>query len=343
MVYGGRTAFEPYEYLDSSGQARGFNVELVRELGRAAGYDVEFRLYEPKTLPRNGTQVGSTSRAESSPTAAPASTTILVQLWTIRVIIAFLPGRGSYPSSLNDLVGETVVLQPRSVVKEELETLPVEGRPTLRLEDDQRESVRLLRRHQVTAVVGNYLTVVRFAREEGLPDLVERPLRTYSYHLVARRGRGAEFAWTFNAMTRVEAAGVRDGLVETHLSLPPPPWSLRNLLPVAGGLLGLVGMGGMLVYVWNRTLRREVLARTEELGSSLLEKEALARYLHLTNETLQAFIQSSPWPSCRSTPMATCATGTLAPSSSSAGRPTRSWAGPCPPAASAARRRRRGS
>jgi PAS domain S-box-containing protein len=66
------------------------------------------------------------------------------------------------------------------------------------------------------------------------------------------------------------------------------------MLPVLGGLLGLVALGGLLVYLWNRTLRREVAARTEELGSSLLEKEALARYLHLTNATLQAFIQSSP-------------------------------------------------
>ena len=161
-------------------------------------------------------------------------------------------------------------------------------------EDDQRVAVEMLRRREVTAVIGNYLTLVRFAREQGLPELVARPVRTFSYHLATRRGRGAEFAWTFNAMARAESDGLRDGLVEKHLSLPLAPWSFRNMLPVAGGLLGVVAAGGMLVYLWNRTLRREVAARTEELGSSLLEKEALARYLHLTNATLQAFIQSSP-------------------------------------------------
>ena len=188
-----------------------------------------------------------------------------------------------------------MAIQARSVVRETLEALPgIEAatHPVPKTTRGSRSSC--CSRGEATAVVGNYLTLVRFAREQGLPELEARPVRTFSYHLATRRGRGAEFAWTFNAMARAESDGLRDGLVEKHLSLPLAPWSFRNMLPVAGGLLGVVAAGGMLVYLWNRTLRREVAARTEELGSSLLEKEALARYLHLTNETLQAFIQSSP-------------------------------------------------
>jgi PAS domain S-box-containing protein len=294
IIYGGLASFAPYESLDPLGQPEGFNVDLVREVAKAAGREVEVRLLEPAALAAEweAGRIDLQSRIFSEPRARDFD--YLAQLWTIRVIMAFLPGRARYPASLDDLAGETAAIQSRSVVRDELMSLPSERRPALRVEDDQRAAVELLRRREVTTVIGNYLTLVRFAREQGLPDLVERPLRTYSYHLVTRRGRGSDFTWTYNALARVESEGVRDGLVEKHLSLPPAAWTRRNLVPVAGGLLGMVAVGGMLFFLWNRTLRREVAVRTEELGSSLLEKEALARYLHLTNETLQAFIQSSP-------------------------------------------------
>ena len=294
VVYGGLDALPPYEYKDAAGRPQGFNIELVRELAKTTGLDVEFRLVGPQELNEqwDAGKIDLESRIFSEQRTREFD--YLAQLWTIRVVLAFLPGRARYPESVENLQGETVAIQSRSVVREALDALPPARRPVLRTEDDQGVAIDLLRRREVTAVLGSSLTLVRFAREEGLPDLVERPVRTFSYHLVTRRGRGAEFAWTFNAMALAESTGVRDGLVEAHLSLPPAPWSLRNVLPVAGGLFGVVALGGMLVYLWNRALRREVTARTEELGSSLLEKEALARYLHLTNEALQAFIQSSP-------------------------------------------------
>jgi PAS domain S-box-containing protein len=294
IVYGGLSDFAPYEKLDASGNPQGFNVDLMREVAKAAGQEVEVRLLDQATLNAewDAGRIDLLSRIFSEGRSRDYD--YLVQLWTIRVIMVFLPGRARYPATLDELAGETIAIQSRSVVRDEILSLPADKRPMLRIEDEQAVAVQLLQRREVTAIIGNYLTIVRYARELGLPDLVERPLRTYSYHLVTRRGRGAEFAWTFNAMARMESDGVRDGLVEKHLSLPPPAWGRRNVVPVVGGLLGMVAMGGMLVYLWNRTLRHEVAVRTEELGSSLLEKEALARYLHLTNETLQAFIQSSP-------------------------------------------------
>jgi PAS domain S-box-containing protein len=294
IVYGGRADFAPYESLDASGQPQGFNVELVRALAREVDIGVEIRLLPPEELSREfaAGRIDLQSRIFSDARAREVD--YLATLWTIRVVMAFLPGRASYPSRLDQLQGESVVVQSRSVVAEELERLPEALRPTLVIQDDQRTALELLRRREVSAVVGNYLTLTRFGRELGLENLVERPIKTYSYHLVTPKGRGGEFAWTFNAMAHLESAGVRDGLVESHLSLPPAPWTWRDALPALAAILGLVLSVGLVVFAWNRALRQQVEARTQELGTSLLEKEALARYLHLTNETLQAFIQSSP-------------------------------------------------
>jgi PAS domain S-box-containing protein len=294
IVYGGLNNLAPYEWLDANGRPQGFNVELVRALAREVSVDVDIRLLTSDEL-REQFQAGridlqslifSDSRAREFD--------YLSQLWTIRVVMAFLPGRASYPGSLDQLQGETVVLQSRSVVAEELDRIPEPLRPRIQAQDDQRAGLEMLRRRDVTAIIGNHLTLNRHARELGLTGLVERPIKTYSYHLVTQKGRGGEFAWTFNAMAHLESEGVRDGLVESHLSVPPPPWTWGDMLPTVGGVLAVLLAAAMLVFAWNRALRQQVAARTQELGASLLEKEALARYLHLTNETLQAFIQSSP-------------------------------------------------
>ena len=44
LVYGGDRDFPPYEYLDEHGRPQGFNVELVRNIGRELGRPVEIRL-----------------------------------------------------------------------------------------------------------------------------------------------------------------------------------------------------------------------------------------------------------------------------------------------------------
>jgi len=46
VVFGGGSGFAPYEYLDPSGGPKGFDVELVREMARIKGWDIEIRLMD---------------------------------------------------------------------------------------------------------------------------------------------------------------------------------------------------------------------------------------------------------------------------------------------------------
>ncbi len=44
VVYGGDHYFPPFEYIDNRGMPAGFNIELMREVARRLGWEVEFRL-----------------------------------------------------------------------------------------------------------------------------------------------------------------------------------------------------------------------------------------------------------------------------------------------------------
>ncbi|MFA4915302.1 MAG: transporter substrate-binding domain-containing protein [Syntrophales bacterium] len=46
LIFGGSSGFAPYEYLDSSGKPKGFNVELVQAMARSKGWNIEIRLMD---------------------------------------------------------------------------------------------------------------------------------------------------------------------------------------------------------------------------------------------------------------------------------------------------------
>ena len=49
IIYGGDARFPPYEYLDSEGRPRGFNIQLLQAIAREAGFSVEVRLADWQT------------------------------------------------------------------------------------------------------------------------------------------------------------------------------------------------------------------------------------------------------------------------------------------------------
>lgn len=52
LVVGGDYNFPPYEFLDSTGRADGYNVELMREIGKTMGWQIQFRLMPWKEVVR---------------------------------------------------------------------------------------------------------------------------------------------------------------------------------------------------------------------------------------------------------------------------------------------------
>ena len=75
-------------------------------------------------------------------------------------------------------------------------------------DDDERAAVHKLRRGEVTAIIGNYLILVRFAREQGLPELVTRSLE--EYESLARR----------LASSPVELAALKSRLATNRATAP---------------------------------------------------------------------------------------------------------------------------
>jgi signal transduction histidine kinase/CheY-like chemotaxis protein/HPt (histidine-containing phosphotransfer) domain-containing protein len=266
VVYGGDTTFPPFEWLDASGHPRGFNVELIRALGREAGVEVEVRLggwaETMGRLDRGEVDLMSLARSQERELAYD----FFAQTWTLHQAVLFHPGRAAYPQRLDLLADEVVAIERRSLLHELIEDLPEIQRPVLIFARDQYESVRLMESGRVTAMAGNALSLRFSAAELGVHDLVTVPMKAMSYHLAARKGRRADLAWIDPAMERLRASGRFDRLVAQHL-VRAPDRTWRDYALIFGGLLGAIVAVVVGAVVWNRSLRRQVHARTQELGA----------------------------------------------------------------------------
>ena len=287
IVYGGDAAFRPYEYLDAQGQPRGFNVELIRALGAQAGVRVEVRLGEWWETLRDF-DAGRVDLVSLPLTEERARRYDLVaQTWTFQQEIGF-PDKARAPRSLAELRGHRVAVSPGTLTYVLLGELPPAERPELVPVPDLLEALRAVRDGRATGAAGNGLALRAAARESGMGDFAELPLRSVPYALAAQRGRGPSLSWVGEALNRLHETGEFNHLVERNLLIETGPRGWRDLgAPIGAGLAVLLAVAAGAV-VWSRTLHGRVQSRTRELAQSLAEKERLAASLQEREQQLEA-------------------------------------------------------
>lgn len=262
LVYGGDQQFPPYEYLDAQGRPEGFNIHLIRALAREAGMSIDVRL-GPREERMRDFDAGSTDVMFLSYTEDRATRyQLLDQTWTLAQVVMMRPGLPRYPRGLDDLWGLRIAVDENSVNHQLLAALPESRRPALRVVATREDQIRAFESGEVDGAAGNHLTM-RFLMGALADSAIEVPLISRPYHLAVLRGRENIVAPLRVALDRLKNNGEFDRLVEQYLSSPVrQSWLERYaiMLTLGGALVLLFVAGGT---VWNRSLHRQVRARTK--------------------------------------------------------------------------------
>jgi PAS domain S-box-containing protein len=261
LVYGGDREFPPYEYIDDDGRPQGFNIHLIRALAREAGVSVDVRLGQ-RDERMKGFDEGRTDVMFLTYTDDRAARyQLLDQTWTLAQVVLMRPGLLRYPTGLDDLWGTRIAVDSGSINHTLLARLPVSRRPALTVVATRSDAIEAFARSEVDGVAGNHLTL-RFLMGPLAETAVEVPLISRPYHLAVLPGRENVVAPLRVALDRLKASGEFDRLVELHLGSPARrTWLDRyaTMLAVGGGVALLLFAGGT---AWNRSLHRQVQART---------------------------------------------------------------------------------
>jgi len=262
LVYGGDSQFPPYEYLDEDGKPEGFNIHLIRALAREAGMSIDVRL-GPREERMREFDAGKTDVMFLSYTEERAERyQLLDQTWTLAQVVMMRPGLSRYPQGLDDLWGVKIAVDENSINHQLLAALPESRRPTLTIVKTREDEITAFERGDVDGVAGNHLTM-RFLMGQLAENAVEVPLISRPYHLAVLKGRENIVAPLRVALDRLKNSGEFDRIVEQYLSSPiRRSWIDRYapILTIGGAVVALLIVGGT---AWNRSLHRQVQARTK--------------------------------------------------------------------------------
>jgi two-component system sensor histidine kinase/response regulator len=293
FVYAGDRDFPPYEYLDANGQPRGFSIDLVRALARAANVRVSFRLDDWQVIRSalDRGEVDLSSLAYADPRADQYAW--LVETNALNLVMVFRNDRSAYPDALDQIGPERVATMRNSLIAELIQQQPALRRPTVLLADTQRDVLRMLLSGQATMATGNRLVLRHVARDLNVTDLEEVGIRSVGYYLVSRKERAADLGWVAPAFEMIRRDGTLDRLRREYLALPAAPLSGRRQLESAGPFLVLFALVAAAIVLWIYLLRREVRARTVQLANALSEQHSLAAALQTRERDLRTAFEGA--------------------------------------------------
>jgi polar amino acid transport system substrate-binding protein len=290
VVVGGDRDYPPYEFLDSSGQPAGYNVELTRAIGEVMGMRLEIRLGAWAEM-REALRAGRIDALEGISHSEERSRDFDFAPPHTIVHHAIFARRGTPPvGSLEALRGRVVVVHRAGIMDDTLGAMGF-GADLLRT-DTPADALRLLASGQgdyavVAAVPGMYL--VRELQLENLMPVARR-IAAVQYGHAVRKGDAELLARFTEGLAILKQTGRYEAIRQRWLGVLEPPvfdWGLfarYAAVIIVPLLLGLAA-----AVVWSRSLQRLVAQRTASLAAEVAERQrAVEELRHKQQELIQA-------------------------------------------------------
>lgn len=286
ITVGGDANYPPYEYLDSSGNPAGFNVDLTRAIAETMGMNVKIRLGAwgdiRKALGNGEVDIiqgmAFTEERTREVDFAPPHAIVYQTIWT---------RKGEEARSLQELRGKEVIVMRQSIMhdfllKNNLDAAYVQA-------DSLGDALRLLASGRHDAALMAKLPGQYLVKELGLTNIVPqaRPLLAQKYGYAVKKGNSELLDRFSEGLAILKRNGQFQAIQQQWLGvLEPPrfPWERVVRYGVMVVVPLLLILGG--TVLWSRTLQKRVAQRTQELAREVAEKERALEDLHIHQDKL---------------------------------------------------------
>ncbi len=258
--------YPPYSIVTNDARADGFAVEMLRESLRAMGREVQFSVGPWHKIKQDLAE----GRIQVLPLVARTEERQAVYDFTApylnihgTIVVRKGDGRIRSPSDLQD---KTVVVMKGDSAEEYVKA----NRLTERIATTEtiEEGLRQLAAGEHDAMVVQTLAAERLIAELGLSglELAGPPLSRYhDFCFAVKKGDAELLALLNEGLAQVIADGTRERLREKWIA-PSRDERLERAYQIALAVLGALLFAGVVGYLWLRTLRAQVKARTAELA-----------------------------------------------------------------------------
>ncbi len=293
IVYSDDFDYPPYSGFDSNGKPTGFNIELIKAIGREMGMEVDVRLL-PWLQVRRALEEERSAEVSAMFYSSARDRLVDYALPHATITHEIFLRRGS-PGvrSLNDLSGKKVLVQGGSYVSDYLQA----GFPNIEviLVASEPEALRLLSAGKADAAIAGQAVGFYYITKEELTDLVpaDLPILPINYSFVVPEGRTELLTAINRGLARVRRSGEYAQLYDRWFGVNPPgiakgvPW---RYVTIGGAAILFLGFA-ILAWLWS--LRRQVREKTRRLREELAERERAERCLRESEGKLQTILDHS--------------------------------------------------
>lgn len=275
IIVGGDEYFPPFEYVDTNGVYKGFNIDIMHAIAIEMGLDVEIH-------PQKWKDVRGALVAEEIDVIQGMSSTFerekdisFSKPYLVASTAIFIDKENRYIKSLRDLQNKTVSVQEEDVANELVATIP--GVKVIRM-DSQYDALKELVNGQAVAYVGNRLTglySIQKYQYSGSVKVIGSPINPKDYCIGVKKGNDELLQVMDEGLEIIKRNGTYDKIYDKWFGeeIFSTKEALKNyiyMFLVALGVLAAIVFFNMRI---NKLLRAEVVKRTKEIEESDLFKE----------------------------------------------------------------------
>lgn len=260
LIYGGDQNFRPMEWLDEKGKPTGFQVDLIRAIGREMNLDVEVRL-GPWVNVRDEWLKGRIDLVAMFDRPSRHEFAEFSNPFAVQASEIFIRSGTDPITSLDELRDKTILIQAGSLIEDELRWLGLPARVVRFV--DHAEAIRALSNGE-----GDCAIAVTASGRAALSQLNISNVTTSGQFLLSsevafavRRGDDALRDLINEGLARLRASGEFNKLYDKWFGeMDRPMISFRKAAKIFAIGVGIATAGIFLLVVWNRTLQRRVNA-----------------------------------------------------------------------------------
>jgi polar amino acid transport system substrate-binding protein len=287
VIVGGDRDYPPYEFIDKSGNAAGYNVELTRAIAEVMGMKVEFRLGSWSDM-RRALDTGEVDVLEGMSYSAERAGEVDFSLPHTIVNHAVFARRDSpLVNSLAELQGRTVAVHRSGIMHDYLARQGLGAK--LILTDTPADALRQLAAGKADYAVVAIVPGMYIIRELKLTNLIPavRNVAAHRYCYAVDHGN-AELLSRFNeGLAILKKTGQYETIYNKWLGVLEPDridwWTITKYAAIVVIPLVML-LGGF--ALWSRTLHRQVALRTADLTREIAERRQVEEELRLNQQQL---------------------------------------------------------
>ena len=294
-IFSGDIDYPPFEYENERGIPVGFNVDILQAISRALDFEIEIELR---------TWISARSALESGQIDGllgmyySEGRSLLVDFSNPHTILhgsIFCSNRTEAFSSLNDLRESRVAVQKGDLM-DELVTNEGVGSEVVRVEFPE-IAMRMLENGEVDAVLMSTIQGLFLIDELSLKNVMisEHPVARLEYCFAVKHGDSELLSLLNEGLSIISSTGEYRqifnkwfGNINAEDSSGDMLYWLFFAIPVAS----VVFLVLILMYFWNRTLRRQVKEKTASLSAKLEEERSVKTQLSLSMERYRSMSET---------------------------------------------------